>query len=228
MGYIMRQDDSSSWCAMTANRKPSELSAMAMAIGKKLKLKERLLMRYRPYICPFHILMQYVRSDSRILDIGCGSGLWLYLLSRLKMIAYGVGVEVNADKVALADSLKNPNDALEFCHIPAEQDWPNVKCDVLTMIDVLHHVPPQQQREFMQRIDKSCIKMVIFKDIDPAARFKSMMNSVHDLVLSHELPRYCSREKIVKWLEETGFSIVCNKRCDMLWYSHYVIVAERK
>jgi SAM-dependent methyltransferase len=213
---------------MNANRKPSELSAVAIAIGKKLKLKERLLMRYRPYICPFHVLMQYVGTDSRVLDVGCGSGLWLYLLSRLKMIAYGVGVEVNADKIACADSLKNPNDTLEFYHLPAEHDWPNVKCDVLTMIDVLHHIPPQQQREFICRIDKSGIKTVIFKDVDPAAGLKSVMNSVHDLVLSHQLPHYCSRGKIAKWLEEIGFSIVRNERCDMLWYSHYVIVAERK
>ena len=143
------------------------------------------------------------------------------------MITYGIGIEVAAEKILLADFVKTSADVVEFRHVPAEQGWPEVECDVLTMIDVLHHVSPQHQRDFMGRIGSSRTKKVIFKDIDPSARCKSKMNTLHDLVLSHQRPHYCRPETVAQWLAEMGFSVICTKRCDMLWYSHYVIVAER-
>ncbi|MBC8481501.1 MAG: hypothetical protein H8D47_02405, partial [Planctomycetes bacterium] len=97
----------------------------------------------------------------------------------------------------------------------------------LTMIDVLHHVKLEGQKEFLAKINSVGAGRVIFKDIDPAARVKSIFNTVHDILLSHQRPNYCSKEEVAGWLEEFGFKVSCVKRCDMLWYSHYLIVADK-
>ncbi|MHC4573281.1 MAG: class I SAM-dependent methyltransferase [Planctomycetota bacterium] len=191
-------------------------------------MKDRLLMRWRPRICPFHILMDYVPQGSSVLDIGCGSGLWLFLLSRFGRISRGTGVELSQRKVDMANSMKGPDDNLEFRILKLNDKWPEEPCDCLTMIDVLHHVPLSRQKDFLSRLQQTKTKRIVLKDLDPKAKAKSFMNLIHDILLSRQLPKYCEKEKVVEWLEQIGFSISHCGRYDVLWYSHYLIVAERK
>ena len=53
------------------------------------------------------------------------------------------------------------------------------------------------------------------------------MNTLHDLLLSYERPRSCEKETVAKWLEEMGYRISHLGRHDMLWYSNYLIVADK-
>jgi len=204
-----------------------QLSREAKKISCGLGLKDRLLMTYRPMICPFHVLYDHVPQGSRVLDIGCGSGFFLLLMSRLGRISGGVGVDVDEAKIKIANSLKADNSNLEFGMNDAEGSFPKGSFDCVTMIDVLHHVSPGKQRDFIGNLKDLNVKKIIFKDIDPEAKFKSTMNSIHDIVLSHQKPNYCSKEDIADWLGEMGFVVSFISRCDMLWYSHYLIVAEK-
>ncbi len=206
---------------------PKQLSVEARSFCGSLGAKDRFLARYRPFICPFHVLMEYVPQDCSVLDIGCGAGLWLFLLLRSGRISRGVGFDIRADKIELANSITNDDDKLEFVHVGREEKWPGGSFDCATIIDVLHHIPTARQSEFFGRVRQTGAKRVIFKDIDPKARFKSFMNTVHDAVLSRQIPRYCPRDEAVEQFEKAGYRIVENFRCDMLWYSHYLIVAER-
>ena len=193
-----------------------------------LSFTERFLMMHRPQICPFHVLMEHVPQGSRVLDIGCGAGLWLLLLSRTGRIAGGTGVELAQAKIDIANSIKSRGDDLEFHALSSETPWPQGEYNCLSMIDVLHHVPVPQQRDFLGRIADTSARTVIFKDIDPKAIVKRRMNSLHDMLLAHQLPRYCEKETVAQWLEQMGFEINHIGRHDMLWYSHYLIVAKRK
>jgi len=205
----------------------NELCEIAQALSHDLTLKDRILMGKRPRICPFHVLLDFVEQDSSVLDIGCGSGLWLFLLARLNRIASGWGVEVRSEKIALANSIKRENDPLAFLTQNPTEPWPQKSPDSLSMIDVLHHIPPPEQKNFILRIKATQARRIIFKDIDPTAKIKSGMNTLHDLVLSQQKPTYCRKEKVAHWLEEMGYRIQHLGRHDMLWYSHYLIVADK-
>ena len=207
---------------------PKELCEIARSLSRDLTLKDRILMGYRPRICPFHDLVDFVEPGSSVMDIGCGSGLWLFLLARLNRIASGWGLEVRPEKIAIANSLKQDDDPLEFIAQSSEATWPLKAVDCLSMIDVLHHVPPPEQKNFIQRIQATQVRRIIFKDIDPTAKIKCCMNTLHDLVLSQQKPGYCRKEKVAGWFQEMGFQIKHMDRHDMLWYSHYLIVAERE
>jgi len=208
-------------------RNARALSRIAKSFSQPLGLIDRLLNTWRPRIFPFHDLMEYVPDDARVLDIGCGTGLWLYLLSRTKRISFGLGVEVDLVKVDLANAIKTAEDRLEFRSIPPEMQWPSGNFDCLTMIDVLHHVPPPHQRDFLRRIEQTGATRIVFKDIDPTAKCKAAMNTLHDLLLSHQRPRYREKEMVAEWLEEIGYCISHEGRHDMLWYSHYLVVADK-
>src|SRR5262245_48780755 len=53
----------------------------------------------RPYICPFHILIDLIPREANILDVGCGAGLFILALARLGRIQSAVGFD--ADQLAI-------------------------------------------------------------------------------------------------------------------------------
>ncbi|MHC4153080.1 MAG: class I SAM-dependent methyltransferase [Planctomycetota bacterium] len=172
--------------------------------------------------------MNYIPQGNSVLDIGCGTGLWLFLLTHFKMISRGIGIDINPDKIKIANSMKTSGDNLEFLELQSENKWQEGLYDCITMIDVLHHVPTDKQKDFLTKFKKTRVKRIVFKDIDPEAKIKCFMNSIHDLLLSKRLPHYCKKEKVVEWLQEMGYGIIYVGRHDMLWYSHYLIVGEKK
>jgi SAM-dependent methyltransferase len=210
------------------NVTPAKLSSLAKEIGRGTVFLERSIMKYRPLICPFHELMEYVPAKSNVLDIGCGSGLWLYLLSRSKIISAGTGIDTNQNKIRIANSIKSEKDDLEFIVVQPDEPFPCNKFDCVSLIDVLHHIPPNNQRAFIKKVTKLNTDLIIFKDIDPNAKIKSFMNSVHDLIVARQLPGYRNIDAVIEWLTNDGFEIIKSTRCDMLWYSHHYIIAKKK
>ena len=205
----------------------NKLTSLGREVSRTLGFKQRFLMTHRPRICPFDVLVDFVPEGGFVLDIGCGNGLWLFLLSRLGRIAKGVGVEVDSEKIATAESIKDEKDNLKFIALKHGDDWPSGEFDCVTLIDVLHHVAPAEQRSFVSNLKKLDTKRIIFKDIDPKAKIKSFFNTLHDIVLSGQKPFYCEKEKVAQWLTEDGFKISRTFRCDRMWYSHYASIAEK-
>lgn len=206
---------------------PKLLSKITKRLSKNLGLKEKFIMTYRPYICPFHKLIDFFPKKAKILDIGCGSGLWLYLLWELGLTSEGLGIEIDKNKIKDALSLKKQNCNLDFKIYSGKDGFPHEHFDCVSLIDVIHHIPENEQRSFIKKIAALDTELIIFKDIDPASKIKASMNSLHDLVLSQQKPKYCRIKDISTWLKEEGFETQEISRCDMLWYSHYYIIARR-
>jgi 2-polyprenyl-3-methyl-5-hydroxy-6-metoxy-1,4-benzoquinol methylase len=178
-------------------------------------------------ICPFYILMEFVPQNAKLLDIGCGAGLWLILLKKFGLIDNGVGAEVSSKKIEQANILKNGIDGLEFVKIAEDEKLPGGVFDCVSIIDVLHHVPKAEQRNFIMRLKSIKARRIIFKDIDPKRKFRAIMNSLHDLVLSRQLPRYIASEDVRRWFDDIGYNIIEAGSCTMLWYGHYYLVADK-
>jgi 2-polyprenyl-3-methyl-5-hydroxy-6-metoxy-1,4-benzoquinol methylase len=214
----------------THNQEPvsaASLGHIAARIAQGLGFQERLLMTWRPRICPFHRLVEHVPQDCRVLDIGCGNGLWLLLLAELNRIREGIGVDISPQRIQTAQRLRGTRSQLRFLTTNPGDPWPTDSVDCVTMIDVVHHVPPQDHKAFVEKAAQTTASRMIIKDIDPAAKFKSAANTLHDLVLSRQRPRYCRPDDLCRWLSELGFAVRLRQRCDMLWYSHFLIVADR-
>lgn len=114
----------------------------------RIKYKQML----RPYICPFHILIDYVPRGATILDVGCGSGLFISLLTSLYRVQSAVGFDADgaAIQAAQAVAAKLPNySRIRFEHRNAHKSWPEGRFDVVSLIDVMHHVRPEQQAELI-------------------------------------------------------------------------------
>lgn len=212
---------------MPAEYTPKYFNEVASGLSGRFGFKDRMLFNLRPYICPFHVLISFVRQGCDILDIGCGRGLWLYLLMKANRIHQGMGIDVSESLIESARSIRPDNFNLYFSVIKPDQNLPEGDFDCVSMIDVLHHVPVESQEKFIKNISSTKTKRIIFKDIDPDAKIKSRFNTLHDVVVSGQVPKYCRPELVKQWLIESGFEITAGDRADMLWYSHYYIVADR-
>jgi 2-polyprenyl-3-methyl-5-hydroxy-6-metoxy-1,4-benzoquinol methylase len=172
---------------------PTEVAQIARRLYTEGPGFARLSQRWRPFICPFHMLVEKVPTRAAVLDIGCGSGLFLTLLASTNRISKGVGFDANAATVAMAvkatEHLK-ASQILTFRHASVEEPWPEGGFDVVSMIDVLHHIPPDAHESVIEQAAARVRPggMFLYKDIARRPHWKAWANRLHDLVVAPARP----------------------------------------
>ena len=180
----------------------------------------------RPFICPFDALLEMVPVGASVFDIGCGQGAWLTLVGQHRRPSKVAGYDVEPFAVAEASRLL----ATAFPGVPAKlQLWsePGVPLDVsgydiVTMIDVLHHVPPDQQQSILDSTFRNMRRgsVLILKDIDGASPLV-WFNRLHDRVVSGAAGHELSSAKVVADLTKAGFVVGAPQFRHMLFYPHF-------
>lgn len=223
---------------MLAEKEPVVASPAASEIEKKLRPIAAQMgglaafkTRYRPYICPFDWMLSEIPDGARLYDIGCGSGVLPYLAITYRNAKTAHGYDVHQPTVAKAALFKtHAGDAFAVAHLPVDQTPPDLSAyDTVTMIDVLHHIPPSQQQDFLSKMAATMPSgsRLVFKDIDASQFFGRVMNQLHDLVLAREWVHPRSRKETVVMLETAGFRVLRHETRWTWWYPHFLIVAEK-
>jgi 2-polyprenyl-3-methyl-5-hydroxy-6-metoxy-1,4-benzoquinol methylase len=209
------------------------LSRMAAALYPTGPWLFRSLQRYRPYICPFEALIAEVPEGARVLDIGCGGGLFLGLATAAGLRPDGTGFDVSVPALALAKGMaeeaRKAGARLDFRRIDANAPWPEGDFDVVSMIDVIHHVPRKNQQEVIRR---ACAKVkpggcFLYKDMVERPRWRAAANRLHDLVLARQWIHYVPASAVQSWAADEGLDLERSERFDRLWYGHELFVFRR-
>ncbi len=198
--------------------------------GKQLKGLNKLKVLYRPYICPFDDLLNIIPPQKSIFDIGCGSGTFLSLCAGFVNPVKIGGIEISKDLIDNANVLLNKFNIPTSVNVYNGKNLPEAikEYDIITLIDVLHHVPKGQQEFFLGQIHHKMKPGAIFilKDIDGSSVFV-YTNKLHDLLLAKEIGNELKLNTIEEKLKELGFKIKSLTKKRMLWYPHYTIVCEK-
>lgn len=195
-------------------------------------LLSRLMLLGRPKACPFHTLADFVPPQSTVLDVGCGNGLFLNLLDNAGRIRSAVGFDVSYSAIdAALRALGSAGDDahITFRQIPTQGEWPAGEFDVVSMIDVMHHVRPAEQHDAFSRAARKVKPggMLLYKDMSTRSLWRACANRIHDLVAARQWIRYVGAEAIKAWALEAGFALVEERTFDMLWYKHELMVFRR-
>ncbi len=85
----------------------------------------------------FHNINEACTDAKSVLDVGCGTGRLLELFHRDKPDIHCVGIELNSQRARFAEHIAN----CQVYRTPIEQFTYSKKFDIITMINVLSHIP---------------------------------------------------------------------------------------
>jgi 2-polyprenyl-3-methyl-5-hydroxy-6-metoxy-1,4-benzoquinol methylase len=197
-------------------------------------LRARAYLRVRWLVCPFDRVLALVPDHGRLLDVGCGSGLWLTYLSQERPGLELHGIDPDARKLTLASKssaarrLQLRQDSIE--DVPAES------FDVVTILDVLCLVPDEVKARMLGASFRALKSggTIVVKDADTRPRWKYAPTALEELIAVHVLrmtvgrPRFQSLEWLSRALEVAGFTDVETHRIDRGYMYPHVVLRARK
>lgn len=191
-----------------------------------------LKIRYRPLVCPFQELFAQVKPGDRIADIGCGSGQLSLLLKKFTGVSEIFGIEISERLVNNANALldSEPETIPYRFEVYNGRDFPSkiASCNLVFLVDVLHHVPPEMQDDFIINLCKAMSpgSKLVLKDIDGSSPLV-FFNKLHDIVFSGELGHELKRNAAIELARRAGFKLLSNFTKRTLFYPHYFLVLEK-
>jgi cyclopropane fatty-acyl-phospholipid synthase-like methyltransferase len=212
----------------------NRLPQQARDLYRQTAAPGRWIQSMRPHICPFDQLIDHIPDGARVLDVGCGSGLFLGLLAVNDRITHGVGFDASNPALRcgehMLEALPSEQAArLHLEHCDARAAWPAGVFDAVTMIDVMHHVPPAAQEGVFARAAAKLAPggRLVYKDMAQRPAWSALANRLHDLVMAREWIHYRPVTDVEKWGHALGLSLLDRGVRRMYWYTHEWLIFEK-
>jgi 2-polyprenyl-3-methyl-5-hydroxy-6-metoxy-1,4-benzoquinol methylase len=206
------------------SRRPDAAARAALRAYRGAPLGDRLHVLVRWLTCPFPPVVEALPTEGRVLEVGCGHGLFSGYLARRSPGLQVVGVDIDVDKIAVAAAAE-PLDGgrLRFavgdsCSVP-EGPW-----DAVVLVDVLYLLDEAGQRALLE----SCAAVLapggvlVVKDMATRPRWKARWNamqealSVRVLKITAGSPEFVftDPDERARWLVASGLGDVRARRLD--------------
>ncbi len=210
---------------------PAVLSEWAAELYADAPLVPRNMAKYRPYICPFHLLLDQFDRPKTVLDVGCGSGLLLGLLHKAGRLEKGIGFDSSHVAVEAGQKMaaKFAPETINIRYLDVGQPWPDGLFDVVSIIDVMHHVPPPVQKQVLLQAAAKVAPggILLYKDMARRPVWRASMNRLHDLVMARQWIHYLPVKDAESWLAAERWKLPVSRDTSMLWYQHEMRVFSR-
>ncbi len=190
---------------------------------------DRIKFAYRPYVCPFELLMGAIPQGAKVVDIGCGNGSLLAVVAHFLKPGAVAGLEVKQSLVDQARQVLAPyQNKIELFDGENLPEWIGDYSHVV-LNDVLHHVPKAQQKNFIESIvDKMAPNAtLVLKDIDADHKVLCLFNKLHDLILSKEIGNERGARELESWLSQSNGKITSQVYQRTLVYPHILFTFKK-
>lgn len=174
---------------------------------KKTKVQDKLIGESNfTYHLILGVLNRYLKSDYKVLDIGCGAGtLCLYVASKgNKVLGVDVSRKAIDSAVASANKLQLKNTKFELVNFP--EKTPSGKYDFVILTEVIEHLKDDQKalRKIYDLLKKNGLLLLSTPSLN-APLYRIGYAKKFDREVGH-LRRYNS-EKLLDLLTDAGFKI---------------------
>jgi 2-polyprenyl-3-methyl-5-hydroxy-6-metoxy-1,4-benzoquinol methylase len=175
-------------------------------------------------------------GEGRILDVGCGFGLFASYFGQMQRGRRIVGVDPNARRIGLAKHVAKAvgltgHDAPSF-HVGDVRDAELVgPFEGIYVLDVMHHIPAADQRSVLERLRELLVPggVLVIKDITTEPHYQLLFTKLLDRVMVgfDEPLAYRHHREWGELLVSIGFKVRMVRVPDVLPYPHVVIAATR-
>ncbi|HEY5147332.1 MAG TPA: class I SAM-dependent methyltransferase [Polyangiaceae bacterium] len=172
-------------------------------------------------------------DEGRILDVGCGFGLFAAYFGQTQPRRRIVGVDPSARRIGIARDVAGRLGLREHAFVvgdvrDAELEGP---FDAAYVLDVMHHLPTADQRRVLERLRSFLAPggMLLLKDITTEPRAGLLFTEALDrlMVGFREPLAYRHHRDWGNMLTELGFKVRMVRVPDVLPYPHVVIAATK-
>ena len=172
-------------------------------------------------------------DEGRILDVGCGFGLFAAYFGQTHPGRRIVGVDPDARRVGIAQSVAARLGLAQHEFIAGDVRTAAIHgpFDAVYVLDVMHHLPAEDQRPVLERLYDLLVPggMLLMKDITTEPAHQLLFTEVLDraMVGMREPLAYRHHREWGALLTRVGFKVRMVRVPDFLPYPHVVIAARK-
>ncbi|MBF0338480.1 MAG: class I SAM-dependent methyltransferase [Nitrospirae bacterium] len=208
----------------------NQLKPFLHEYSRSMPLMYRTKVANRHIIGSFHLVLDSVPYGARLFDIGCGTGALLYLAIKLKDVTLAHGYDLSKEAVAASEGVSIAIPELRVTHsadVFPPKDIANY--DVVTMVDVLHHIAGPMQDSFVIRLTKTLSPgtLLILSDMEGTNLFTGITARVHDLLVNKQVVRPRKSSDVIAMLADNGLQILSVSWCWSVVFKSFVITARK-
>ncbi len=163
-------------------RRPDAAGRAALAAYAEQRAAVRLHAWVRWFSAPFPAIAAALPDAGRVLEIGCGHGLFSVYAALGSSARTVRGVDIDEQKIAVATVVAGRVAAdLEFDRTPSGA-VPSGPWDAIVMVDVLYLLPATQQRRLLVEAAGELTPggRLVIKEMSPTPRWKAAWNTAQE------------------------------------------------
>jgi len=175
---------------------------------------------------------QYLPADDRILDLGCGFGLFSLYYATAMPGATLHGVDLSARRIrmaaAAATRLAVTNASYEVGDVRGFRA--GTRYAAAYMLDIVHHIAPATVPPLITELHRTLAPggCLVVKDVDTTPAYKRLFTHALDLVMSPRATvHYWAADELQAVLEGAGFRVYRHAMVDVLPYPHVLYVCRK-
>jgi 2-polyprenyl-3-methyl-5-hydroxy-6-metoxy-1,4-benzoquinol methylase len=179
-------------------------------------------------------VMDLLLTDSgRILDVGCGFGLFAAYFGQTQRARHIVGVDPDARRVGIARHVAASLGLRDHAFVVGDVRSASLEgaFDAAYVLDVMHHLPRDDQQRVVERLRGLLVPggMLLVKDITTEPRLGMLFTEALDraMVGFREPLAYRHHREWAEMLRGVGFKVRMVRVPDVLPYPHIVIAATK-
>jgi 2-polyprenyl-3-methyl-5-hydroxy-6-metoxy-1,4-benzoquinol methylase len=172
-------------------------------------------------------------DEGRILDVGCGFGLFAAYFGQTHPRRSIVGVDPSERRIGIARSVAAKLGLRQHTFVVGDVRDASLEgpFDAIYVLDVMHHLPAEDQGAVLERFRSLLAPggMLIIKDITTEPRLGLLFTELLDRVMVgwSEPLAYRHHREWAEMLTDLGFKVRMVRVPDILPYPHVVIAARK-
>ncbi len=217
------------------SRRPDAPGRAALALFRGAPLGVRVHTTVRWFSAPFPAIAVALPTHGRVLEIGCGHGLFSAYAALSAPGREVLGVDIDADKVAHGRAAVQGVRGLELDVAP-DGAVPDGPWDAVVVVDVLYLLPAAAQRRLLTEAASRLAPggVLVVKEMGTTPRWKARWNALQE-TLSVKVLRITEGSSFdfvppattAGWLTDLGLTVHARRLDAGRVHPHHLLVARR-